>query len=108
MGGTTAKLALVDDGEPLVAYGFEAAREKRFMRGSGLPMQIATVELIEIGAGGGRIAHRSELGTLNVGPESAARSRARRATAAAARTRRSPTPTCRSAISTPTSSSAAR
>jgi N-methylhydantoinase A len=70
MGGTTAKLALVDDGEPLVAYGFEAAREKRFLRGSGLPMQIATVELIEIGAGGGSIAHRSELGTLNVGPES--------------------------------------
>jgi N-methylhydantoinase A len=70
MGGTTAKLALVDDGEPLVAWGFEAAREKRFLRGSGLPMQIATVELIEIGAGGGSIAHRSDLGTLNVGPES--------------------------------------
>lgn len=70
MGGTTAKLALVDDGEPLVAYGFEAAREKRFLRGSGLPIQIATVELIEIGAGGGSIARRSNLGTLNVGPES--------------------------------------
>ncbi len=70
MGGTTAKLALVDDGEPLVAYGFEAAREKRFLRGSGLPMQIATVELIEIGAGGGSIARRSDLGTLQVGPES--------------------------------------
>lgn len=70
MGGTTAKLALVDDGEPLVAWGFEAAREKRFLRGSGLPMQIATVELIEIGAGGGSIAHKSDLGTLNVGPES--------------------------------------
>ncbi len=70
MGGTTAKLALVDDGEPLVAYGFEAAREKRFLRGSGLPIQIATVELIEIGAGGGSIARKSQLGTLNVGPES--------------------------------------
>ena len=70
MGGTTAKLALVDDGEPLVAYGFEAAREKRFLRGSGLPIQIATVELIEIGAGGGSIARKSDLGTLNVGPES--------------------------------------
>ncbi|MBV8189871.1 MAG: hydantoinase/oxoprolinase family protein [Alphaproteobacteria bacterium] len=70
MGGTTAKLALVDDGEPLVAYGFEAAREKRFLRGSGLPIQIPTVELIEIGAGGGSIAAKSELGTLNVGPES--------------------------------------
>ena len=70
MGGTTAKLALVDDGEPLVAYGFEAAREKRFLRGSGLPIMIATVELIEIGAGGGSIAKRSDLGTLQVGPES--------------------------------------
>jgi N-methylhydantoinase A len=71
MGGTTAKLALVDDGAPLVAAGFEAARTKRFLRGSGLPIQIATVELIEIGAGGGSIARRSELGTLQVGPESA-------------------------------------
>jgi N-methylhydantoinase A len=71
MGGTTAKLALVDDGAPLVAWGFEAAREKRFLRGSGLPMQIATVELIEIGAGGGSIARDSGLGTLAVGPESA-------------------------------------
>jgi len=71
MGGTTAKLALVDDGEPLVAWGFEAAREKRFLRGSGLPIQIATVELIEIGTGGGSIAHKSNVGTLRVGPESA-------------------------------------
>ena len=71
MGGTTAKLALVDDGEPLVAWGFEAARQKRFLRGSGLPIQIATVELIEIGAGGGSIAHKSALGTLHVGPQSA-------------------------------------
>jgi N-methylhydantoinase A len=71
MGGTTAKLALVDHGEPLVGWGFEAARQKRFLRGSGLPVQIATVELIEIGAGGGSIARSSALGTLNVGPESA-------------------------------------
>ena len=71
MGGTTAKLALVDGGEPLVAWGFEAARARRFLRGSGLPIQIATIELIEIGAGGGSIARRSELGTLNVGPDSA-------------------------------------
>jgi N-methylhydantoinase A len=71
MGGTTAKLALVDDGQPRLAFGFEAAREKRFLRGSGLPIQIATIELIEIGAGGGSIARKSELGTLNVGPQSA-------------------------------------
>ena len=50
---------------------FEAARQKRFLRGSGLPIQIATVELIEIGAGGGSIAQPSALGTLHVGPESA-------------------------------------
>ena len=61
----------VDDGQPLVAWGLEAARQKRFLRGSGLPIQIATVELIEIGAGGGSIARRSNLGTLHVGPESA-------------------------------------
>jgi N-methylhydantoinase A len=71
MGGTTAKLALVDGGAPLVAWGFEAARAKRFLRGSGLPIQIATIELIEIGAGGGSIARRSELETLQVGPDSA-------------------------------------
>jgi N-methylhydantoinase A len=71
MGGTTAKLALVDDGQPMVTFGFEAAREKRFLRGSGLPIQIPTIELIEIGAGGGSIARKSPLGTLNVGPQSA-------------------------------------
>jgi N-methylhydantoinase A len=53
MGGTTAKLSLVDKGEPLVAYGFEAARQKRFIEGSGLPIRLSTIELIEIGAGGG-------------------------------------------------------
>src|SRR5438477_1603049 len=71
MGGTTAKLALVDDGEPLVAYGFEAAREKRFIEGSGLPIRLSTIELIEIGAGGGSIARRDEIGLLKVGPDSA-------------------------------------
>lgn len=71
MGGTTAKLALVDDGEPLLAAGFEAARERRFLSGSGLPIRIPTIELIEIGAGGGSIAGRSQLGTLQVGPRSA-------------------------------------
>lgn len=71
MGGTTAKLSLVDDGEPLVAYGFEAARQQRFMHGSGLPVRISTIELIEIGAGGGSIARVDELGLLKVGPRSA-------------------------------------
>ena len=70
MGGTTAKLSLVDGGEPLIAYHFEAARAKRFMEGSGLPIKISSIELIEIGAGGGSIAHVDELGLLKVGPES--------------------------------------
>ncbi len=71
MGGTTAKLSLVDGGEPLIAYGFEAARQKRFLEGSGLPIRISTIELIEIGAGGGSIAHVDEIGLLKVGPRSA-------------------------------------
>jgi N-methylhydantoinase A len=71
MGGTTAKLSLVDGGEPLTAYAFEAARQKRFLEGSGLPIRISTIELIEIGAGGGSIAHVDEIGLLKVGPHSA-------------------------------------
>jgi len=71
MGGTTAKLSLVDDGQPLVSYGFEAARQKRFTEGSGLPVRISTIELIEIGAGGGSIAGVDGLGLLKVGPHSA-------------------------------------
>ena len=71
MGGTTAKLSLVEGGEPLTAYAFEAARQKRFVEGSGLPIRISTLELIEIGAGGGSIAHVDEIGLLRVGPRSA-------------------------------------
>ena len=71
MGGTTAKLSLVDAGEPLTAYSFEAARQRRFVEGSGFPIRISTIELIEIGAGGGSIAHVDEIGLLKVGPQSA-------------------------------------
>ena len=71
MGGTTAKLCLVDGGEPLVTHAFEACRERRFIPGSGLPLRISALELIEIGAGGGSIARVDELGLLKVGPESA-------------------------------------
>jgi N-methylhydantoinase A len=71
MGGTTAKLSLVDGGEPLTAYSFEAARQRRFVEGSGLPIRISTIELIEIGAGGGSIAYVDEIGLLKVGPRSA-------------------------------------
>ncbi len=71
MGGTTAKLAVVDGGKPEVAYHFEAARQKRFAEGSGLPIRTSTIELIEIGAGGGSIARLDEIGLLKVGPDSA-------------------------------------
>ena len=71
MGGTTAKLCLVDGGEPLVTHAFEACRERRFIPGSGLPLRISALELIEIGAGGGSIARVDELGLLKVGPDSA-------------------------------------
>lgn len=71
MGGTTAKLCVVEDGEPSVTYLFEAARQKRFLKGSGMPIRISTVELIEIGAGGGSIAHHDHLGLMKVGPQSA-------------------------------------
>ncbi|OWT71543.1 MULTISPECIES: hydantoinase B/oxoprolinase family protein [unclassified Achromobacter] len=71
MGGTTAKLCLVEDARPAIAFGFEAARRKRFAEGSGMPINITTVDLIEIGAGGGSIAHRDELGLLKAGPRSA-------------------------------------
>lgn len=71
MGGTTAKLSVIDDGKPKVARTFEAGREKRFIAGSGLPIRISTVELIEIGAGGGSIAHVDAIGLMKVGPISA-------------------------------------
>ena len=55
---------MVEDGRPHVSYSFEAAREKRFVVGSGLPMNISTIELIEIGAGGGSIAHVDAMSLL--------------------------------------------
>ncbi|MCU0594959.1 MAG: hydantoinase/oxoprolinase family protein, partial [Desulfobacterota bacterium] len=70
MGGTTAKTCLIDDGNPLLAPEFEAARVGRFKKGSGLPIQIPAIEMIEIGAGGGSIARVDELGLLKVGPDS--------------------------------------
>lgn len=71
MGGTTAKACVAVGGEPLIAHSFECARVHRFKRGSGLPILIPSIDLIEIGAGGGSIAHVNDLGLLNVGPESA-------------------------------------
>ena len=71
MGGTTAKLCRIVDGEAARSYATEIARLHRFKRGSGLPLKIPTIELIEIGAGGGSIAHVDRSGFLKVGPQSA-------------------------------------
>lgn len=71
MGGTTAKICVIKSGKPSMANSFEIARVHRFKRGSGLPVRIPAVELIEIGAGGGSIARVNELGLLKVGPDSA-------------------------------------
>lgn len=71
MGGTTAKACLIEHGRPTLAHMLEADRVHRFKPGSGLPIMAPTVDLIEIGAGGGSIAHISSLGLLQVGPESA-------------------------------------
>lgn len=71
MGGTTAKTCLVRDGEMPITRAYEVDRVHRFKRGSGTPLAVPTVDLIEIGAGGGSIAHIDALGRLKVGPESA-------------------------------------
>ena len=71
MGGTTAKICFVDDFEPQHARSFEAARIYRFAKGSGLPLRIPVIEMVEIGAGGGSLASIDALGRLAVGPESA-------------------------------------
>ena len=71
MGGTTAKICLIDDSEPQHSRTFEVARQYRFLRGSGLPLRIPVIEMVEIGAGGGSIASVDSLSRVNVGPESA-------------------------------------
>ena len=72
MGGTTAKLCLIPTGQPMVANELEVARHERFRKGSGFPLKIQSIHMIEIGAGGGSIAARNKLGLLAVGPRSAA------------------------------------
>ncbi|MGG5823392.1 hydantoinase/oxoprolinase family protein [Falsiroseomonas sp. HW251] len=71
MGGTTAKMCLIEGGEAEHASTFEAARVRRFKKGSGLPLKVPVIDLIEIGAGGGSIAAMNAMGLLTVGPESA-------------------------------------
>lgn len=71
MGGTTAKACVIYEGEPEITNHFEAGRVKRFKKGSGLPVRIPVIDLIEIGAGGGSIARVNNIGLLTVGPDSA-------------------------------------
>jgi N-methylhydantoinase A len=71
MGGTTAKGALIRDGAPLKKYMMEVARVHDFKRGSGLPVRIPVIDMIEIGAGGGSLAGVDDRGLLRVGPKSA-------------------------------------
>jgi len=71
MGGTTAKLCLIDKARPQTARAFEVARIYRFLKGSGLPLRIPVIEMVEIGAGGGSIARVDALGRIGVGPDSA-------------------------------------
>lgn len=71
MGGTTAKSCLITGGEPELTNTFEVARIYRFKKGSGFPVSVPSVDLVEIGAGGGSLAHLDNLGLLKVGPESA-------------------------------------
>ena len=72
MGGTTAKICLIEDGTPRTARSIEVARTARLKKGSGLPLRIPVVEMIEIGAGGGSLARVDDLNRLTVGPDSAA------------------------------------
>ena len=71
MGGTTAKICLIDDGRPQTARVFEVDRRHRFAKGSGLPLRIPVIEMVEIGAGGGSIAQVDAMRRIAVGPESA-------------------------------------
>ena len=71
MGGTTAKICLISDYTPQTAREFEVDREARFTRGSGIPLRIPVIEMVEIGAGGGSIARVDTMGRIAVGPDSA-------------------------------------
>lgn len=71
MGGTTAKICYIDDFEPQVSRSFEFGRVHRHLKGSGLPIRIPVIEMVEIGAGGGSIARVNHLGVVQVGPDSA-------------------------------------
>ena len=71
MGGTTAKICLIENGAPERSRAFEVARRYRDLKGSGLPVRVPVIEMVEIGAGGGSIAGVDEMNRLRVGPRSA-------------------------------------
>jgi N-methylhydantoinase A len=71
MGGTTAKICLIENGEAGKAREFEVDRQARFMKGSGLPLRIPVIEMVEIGAGGGSIARVDSMNQITTGPDSA-------------------------------------
>lgn len=71
MGGTTAKICLIKDQTPKTARVFEVARSYRFKKGSGMPISIPVIDMVEIGAGGGSLAHIDLMRQIRVGPESA-------------------------------------
>ena len=71
MGGTTAKICLIENRTPKSSRQFEIDRSERFLTGSGIPVRIPVIEMIEIGAGGGSIARIDTLGRIRVGPQSA-------------------------------------
>ncbi|MDO9711481.1 hydantoinase/oxoprolinase family protein [Paracraurococcus lichenis] len=71
MGGTTAKICVIDDGKPMASRSFEVDRQYNFLKGSGFPVRIPVIEMVEIGAGGGSIAGVDAMGRVQVGPGSA-------------------------------------
>jgi N-methylhydantoinase A len=71
MGGTTAKICLIDDFQPETSRSFEVDRQARFVKGSGLPLRIPVIEMVEIGAGGGSVARLDATRRIAVGPDSA-------------------------------------
>ena len=71
MGGTTAKICLIKDQTPKTSRVFEVARSYRFKKGSGMPISIPVIDMVEIGAGGGSLAHVDALRQIRVGPQSA-------------------------------------
>jgi len=71
MGGTTAKICLIRDQTPKTSRVFEVARTYRFKKGSGMPISIPVIDMVEIGAGGGSLAHVDAMRQIRVGPESA-------------------------------------